>query len=170
MPERVTIPLYCAIWRAPLGPTDCSVHVAGQTGEGKSAYVALIQQHYGPELDDRKLPGSWLSTGNSLEVLAFAAKDALLVVDDYAPQGSRVDDQRLQKEAARLFGPRAIKRAEVGFGRMGPSGRRSPPRPGCLDRRGCPGWPLCASPHVHRRDPGGLDELEPSDRVSEGCQ
>ena len=126
LPERVTIPLYCAIWRAPLGPTDCSVHVAGQTGEGKSAYVALIQQHYGPELDDRKLPGSWLSTGNSLEVLAFAAKDALLVVDDYAPQGSRVDDQRLQKEAARLF---RAKGNQAGRGRLRPDGSLRPTKP-----------------------------------------
>jgi hypothetical protein len=33
------------------------------------------------------LPGAWASTGNSLEALAFHAKDALIVIDDFAPQG-----------------------------------------------------------------------------------
>ncbi len=103
LPKDITIPVYAAIWRAAAGPCDFSMHLAGQTGAGKSELAALVQQHYGAGMDARHLPGSWSSTGNALEVLAFAAKDALFVVDDFAPEGTRSDIQRLHKEAARLL-------------------------------------------------------------------
>src|SRR5262249_57001791 len=54
-------------------------------------------------MDARPLPASWSSTGNALEGLAFTAKDALLVVDDFCPTGSTGDVQRYHKEADRLF-------------------------------------------------------------------
>ena len=56
-----------AIFGAPAGPTGV---FAGMT--------ALSQQHWS-WLDARHLPGSWASTANFLEGLAFIAKDALLV-------------------------------------------------------------------------------------------
>lgn len=102
VPDEISLPIYCAVWRSVLGGTDFGLHVAGETGEGKTELVALAEQHLGPGLDARHLPGSWSSTGNSLEVLAFAAKDALLVVDDFAPEGTTFDVQRLHREAARL--------------------------------------------------------------------
>ena len=101
--EEVSVPVYCGIWRSSLGPCDFAVHTAGGTGEGKSELAAAAQQHYGSDLDARHLPGSWSSTGNALEALAFAAKDALLVVDDFAPAGTTHDVQRQNQEAARLF-------------------------------------------------------------------
>jgi hypothetical protein len=103
LPEVVSLPVYCAIWRSVLGPCDFSEHLVGQTGEGKTELAALAEQHFGPGLDARNLPGSWTSTGNSLEVLAFTAKDALLVVDDFAPEGSAYDVQRQHRETARVF-------------------------------------------------------------------
>lgn len=103
LPLEVTVPVYCAIWRAATGTCDFSIHISGQTGTGKSELAALAQRHYGAGLDARHLPGSWSSTGNALEVLAFAAKDALLVVDDFAPEGTSSDIQRLHREAARLL-------------------------------------------------------------------
>ena len=102
-PDEIALPLYCAVWRSVLGAADFGFHVAGQTNEGKTELAALAEQHFGPGLDARHLPGSWSSTGNSLEVLAFAAKDALLVVDDFAPEGTTFDVQRLHREAARLI-------------------------------------------------------------------
>ena len=90
-PDVVTLPLYAAIWRSPLAAADFSEHLTGSTGEGKSELVALCQQHYGPALDSRNLPGSWSSTENALEDLAFLAKDTLLVIDDFAPSGSQGD-------------------------------------------------------------------------------
>ena len=69
----------------------------------KTELAALVQQHYGAAMDSRGLPGSWSSTGNLLEAIAFAAKDAVLVVDDFAPSGSIGDVQRLHRDADRLL-------------------------------------------------------------------
>ncbi len=102
-PDRVSVPLLAATYRAVLGSTDFSLHLTGPTGTFKTELAALAEQHYGLSMDSRHLPGAWSSTGNSLEALAFAAKDALLVVDDFAPAGSAVDVQRLHREADRLF-------------------------------------------------------------------
>ena len=49
-PDSVVFPLYMAVWRAVLGDTPFSVHLAGQSGAGKSVLAALIQQHFGAEL------------------------------------------------------------------------------------------------------------------------
>jgi hypothetical protein len=54
-------------------------------------------------MDARHLPASWSSTGNALEGLAFQAKDAVLVVDDFCPTGSHTDIQRYHREADRLL-------------------------------------------------------------------
>ena len=102
-PLRITAPLLATVYRALLGPADFALHLAGPTGAGKSELAALAQQHYGAGFDSRHLPGSWLSTGNALEALAFAAKDALIVVDDFAPGGSAHDVARLHREADRLL-------------------------------------------------------------------
>lgn len=102
-PDRVTAPLYGDLWRVLLGPVDHSDHIAGPTGAGKSEYAALVQQHFGAGLDARHLPASWSSTANSLEGLAFAAKDVILVVDDFAPGGSSTDVQRFHRDADRVF-------------------------------------------------------------------
>src|SRR5216683_991406 len=100
---RVTAVLFCAIWRAALGQTDLTLHIAGPTGALKTELASLVQQHYGAGMDARHLPGSWSSTGNSLESLAFAGADALLVVDDFAPGGSVADVARVHREADRLL-------------------------------------------------------------------
>jgi len=102
-PDGITAPVFGAAFRAPLGEVDGAVHLVGMTGAGKSELAALAQQHYGAGMDRRCLPAGWSSTGNSLEALAFAAKDALLVVDDFAPSGSAQAVQRLHGEAERLF-------------------------------------------------------------------
>jgi hypothetical protein len=102
-PDQITFPIYGAVFRAALGSTDFSLHLAGPTGAGKSEIVALAQQHYGPTLDARHLPGSWSSTGNALEGLAFIAKDALLVVDDFCPAGGSADIRRYHREADRFL-------------------------------------------------------------------
>jgi hypothetical protein len=102
-PESITSPLFASIWRAVLGGVDFSLHLAGPTGAGKSELAALVQQHWGAELDARHLPAAWSSTANALEGIAFHAKDALLVVDDFAPVGGQHDMQRMHKDADRLL-------------------------------------------------------------------
>jgi hypothetical protein len=102
-PEPVTYLLFAAIWRAVLGDTDYSLFIAGLTGVGKTELVALVQQFWGGGLDARHLPTSWSSTANSNEALAFIAKDAILVVDDFAPGGGQYEVQKLNRDADRLL-------------------------------------------------------------------
>ena len=102
-PDAVTVPLYAAIWTAPISQADLSIHLSGPTGTGKSELAALVQQHWGPGMDSRHLPGFWSSTANALEGLAFLVKDAVLVVDDFAPTGSATDVARLHRVADRLL-------------------------------------------------------------------
>jgi len=90
-PDQTIFPLLAAVYRAPLGACDFSLHLAGSSGVGKSVLAALAQQHFGTGFDANRLPGSWLSTANALAHLAFTCKDALLVVDDFAPTGNQGD-------------------------------------------------------------------------------
>jgi len=103
LPEPVSVPLFCAVYRAALGTSDFSLHLAGPSGAFKSELAALAQQHFGAGLDARHLPGSWTSTDNALEGLAFAVKDALMVLDDFAPMGTAMDVQRLHGKADRIL-------------------------------------------------------------------
>lgn len=98
-PDEVTVPLLIAPYRAVLGGADYSLGLVGRTGAGKSELAALAQQHFGATLTARHLPANWSSTANATEALAFAAKDALLVVDDYCPVGP-ADSAKLQATVA----------------------------------------------------------------------
>jgi hypothetical protein len=101
-PDAVTVPLYGGVWRAALGAAEFALHVVGPSGSGKTALAALIQQHSGPELDAQNLPGTWLSTANANELLAFHAKDSLVVIDDFVPAGPS-EGARQHREADRLL-------------------------------------------------------------------
>ena len=102
-PPTISFPLLAATFRAVLGEADFSVHLAGETGAFKSELAALYQQFFGAGMDRLHLPGSWSSTGNAIEAMAFYAKDTLLVVDDFAPQGAAVDVVRYHTAADRVF-------------------------------------------------------------------
>jgi hypothetical protein len=125
-PDVVTGSLLAAVYRSVLATSDFALHLAGPTGAGKSELAALCQQHFGAGLDARHLPGAWSSTANSLEALAFHAKDALLVVDDFAPGGSAGDVARLHREADRLVRAQGN---NSGRGRCRPDGSLRPDKP-----------------------------------------
>ena len=101
-PDRLMFPLLSGVYRAALGESDFSEHIAGPTGEGKSELAALMQQHYAPDLDARRLT-SWEGTENALEIEAFSLKDQVLVIDDFNPTGSSYDVQRWHKKADRVL-------------------------------------------------------------------
>jgi hypothetical protein len=122
-PDHVTVPLLGSVYRAVLGPTDFSGHLSGPTGVRKTALTALAQQHYGPALDARHLPANWSSTANALEGQAFTVKDAMLIVDDFAPRGTIAEVQQLHAKADRLL--RAQGNA-AGRGRMRADGGQRP--------------------------------------------
>jgi hypothetical protein len=103
LPDRLSIPILAAVYRAPLGPVDASLLLIGESGAGKSELAALAQQHFGAELDRMRLPANFQSTANFNLGIAFAAKDALLVIDEFKPSGNRLDRQRAHAEANRLL-------------------------------------------------------------------
>lgn len=102
-PLSVSVPVFAAVWRAALGPCAFSVHAEGASGVGKTELASLAQRFFGVAMSPDRLPGSWTSTGNALEALTSSAKDALLVVDDFAPNGGTKDVQRMHLEAERLL-------------------------------------------------------------------
>lgn len=124
-PDRISFPLLAAVYRAPFGKVDFSLFLTGETGTLKTTLAALCQQHFGAKMDAGGLPANFVSTANALESLAFTAKDALLVVDDFVPTAGP-GDTTLQSVAERLF--RAAGNRQ-GRNRMGGGGRLRPPHP-----------------------------------------
>jgi hypothetical protein len=124
-PDRISFPLLAAVYRAPLGKVDFSLFLTGQTGTFKTALAALCQQHFGAAMEASHLPANFSSTANALEGLAFSAKDALLVVDDFVLIGGP-GNNALQGLAERLF--RATGNHQ-GRSRMGGGGRLLAPHP-----------------------------------------
>ena len=102
-PERLTLPLFSAIWRPVLGEVDVALYLSGQSGNGKSELAALAQQHYGAEMSRRHLPANWDSSANALQAITYFAKNAVVTIDDFVPRGSAGDIARQHKEADRLI-------------------------------------------------------------------
>jgi hypothetical protein len=125
-PPSIGYPVLAAICRSVFGGADFALHVVGETGAFKSELAALAQQFFGAGMDRTHLPGSWASTGNSLEILAFHGKDALVVMDDFAPQGNAADVARYHAAADRVF--RAAGNL-AGRGRLDSNARLREPRP-----------------------------------------
>lgn len=99
-PSRVSIPLLLYALAAPLGHSPFSLYLAGPSGSQKTSLALVIQSLWGWH---EAPPASWEATANALEAYGFAAKDALLLVDDYAPQASEQKQKELQAKAARLL-------------------------------------------------------------------
>jgi hypothetical protein len=104
-PPSVAIPLLAATYGAPLSfitSPDFAIWLVGPTGSLKSELAALAQRHFGT-FDRKTLPGSWTSTENALEARLFAVKDAIAVIDDYAPNADSRAQQELEKRAHRII-------------------------------------------------------------------
>jgi DNA polymerase-1 len=102
--KRITLPLHCAIYRAPLQEvqyTDTSVFLHGKTGSLKSTVAAAAQSHWG-DFDHATLPLSWTWTQNAMELHLHRMKDALVTIDDFAPKSADPNDE-LHKKAAYVF-------------------------------------------------------------------
>jgi len=122
-PDRISFPLLAGVYRAALGAARFSLFLSGPSGVFKTALAALAQQHFGAGMHAGGLPANFASTANALEWLAFSAKDALLVVDDFAPTGGAGDGE-LQQVTERLF--RAVGNGQ-GRSRLGADGRLQVP-------------------------------------------
>jgi hypothetical protein len=104
-PKRLTIPLLSVVYLAPLAEwlePDVTGWLEGPSGAQKSSLVALIICHYG-HFSRVHPPDTWESTANTLERLAFLAKDTLLWIDDYAPQPSAKEMHEQERKAQRVI-------------------------------------------------------------------
>ena len=103
--REVTLPLLSAVYRAPttsLLYPDLTLFLYGQTGSFKSTIAALFLCHYG-QFTLKNLPESWLSTENALEKSANLCHDAILVIDDYAPESNVREAAALDKRVNRFI-------------------------------------------------------------------
>jgi hypothetical protein len=104
-PPALLVPLLAAIYAAPLASylmPDFSLWLHGPTGSFKSELAALAQGHFG-SFERKTLPASWTSTENALEARLFAMKDALVVIDDYAPACDARSQQDQERRAQRVL-------------------------------------------------------------------
>lgn len=124
----VTVPIWAAVFRAPLASAysvDLTLWLEGPTGSLKSTLAALFLSHWGV-FDRLNLPGTWNSTANSLAQRAFVLKDVLFVIDDYAPSGQ--DRREYEINATRLL------RAQGNLAGRGRLRADLTERPGCPPR------------------------------------
>lgn len=103
LPSHVGWPLIMAVYRAAIGGADFGIHVSGKTGTFKSELCSLLQSHWGQGFTARHLPANWSSTAGSLEALAYRAKDMILIIDDYVPQGTAFQRSSLNRAADTIF-------------------------------------------------------------------
>lgn len=122
-PKRVTWPLLLYALAAPTGHPMGSVYLSGHTGARKTSLALLVQALWGHTAGHP--PTNWEGTANALEALAFTAKDALLLVDDYAPTGQEGKQKELQARAARILRNQGN---ATGRARMRSDGRLQPDR------------------------------------------
>jgi len=90
---QVTVPIVCAIWRAPLKvETRYALQVTGETGAFKTEIALVAQRHTGTDWTDALLPMDWVSTLASLEIPANAMRYTIGVVDNFRP--SKISPKR----------------------------------------------------------------------------
>lgn len=105
-PARVSMPLWATMYLAPLSELITpafALWVEGQSGSLKSSYCAVMLNHFGEHFHEYALPADWLGTANSLEKLAFHAKDVPFLIDDFRPATSRAENKQMQDAAARII-------------------------------------------------------------------
>ena len=134
-PLSVTLPLWAAMYAAPLTPIkslNAVMWVYGTTQSGKSTLSHLALTHFGPSFIDGHeyyAPTDWMSTVTSLENAAFLAKDIPLIIDDYAPAHSGLSEARGMARKAHRMVRSVGNRSARGRARVDLSERKQrPPR------------------------------------------
>ena len=102
-PKKIMYPLLALVYLAPLceplrqagiEPSLLSF-IWGKSDSQKSTLTALMLSHFG-SFDSRGLPASFRDTANSIEKLAFLAKDTALAVDDLYPANDPRERAKLE--------------------------------------------------------------------------
>lgn len=106
---RVTVPLLCLTYLAPLRHILAKVHLdptfatfmLGATQAGKSTIAALFMNHFG-SFTRTTPPASFTGTANSLRRIMYLIGDAVVWVDDYFPQGNQQERRKMEGMAQAL--------------------------------------------------------------------
>lgn len=115
-PLSVTLPIWAAMYAAPLNPLfhlNAMLWIYGLTQSGKSTISMLGLTHFGPCFITHReyhAPQDWASTVTDIQATLFATKDLPLVVDDFAPQAENATAKENHKKAqliVRLVGNRS---------------------------------------------------------------
>jgi hypothetical protein len=108
-PYEITVPLWAAMYAAPLGPMktlDAVMWIYGSTQSGKSTITHLCMTHFGANFiqgHQYRAPRDWTATVTDLEYALFVTKDAPLIIDDYAPAHAGAAEARaMAKKAHRV--------------------------------------------------------------------
>ena len=102
-PKKIMYSLLALVYLAPLCEPlrqagiepSLLTYIWGPTGSKKSTLIALLLSHCG-NFNAKGLPASFRDTANSIEKLAFLAKDTLLAVDDLYPAKEPREKARLE--------------------------------------------------------------------------
>ena len=117
LPPYISVPLLGITYLAPLCefldqilcPPSFLTALIGEHGTHKTTIASLFLNHYG-RFGIRGMPANFTGTMNALRNKAFAAKDAVLVVDDFFPTGSlqkRKEMENMMQLLSRAFGDKA---------------------------------------------------------------
>lgn len=117
LPAPISVPLLGITYLAPLcefldqilAPPSFVTALIGEHGTHKTTIASLFINHFG-RFGIRGMPANFTGTMNALRNKAFAAKDTLLVVDDYFPTGSlqkRKEMENMMQLLSRAFGDKA---------------------------------------------------------------
>ncbi len=105
-PQEITVPLWTAMYAAPLHPLkslNTLIWVYGVTQSGKSTVTHLALTHFGSGFIQGhayRAPRDWTSTVTDLEGALFKAKDIPIIIDDFAPaQTSGAEARALRAKA-----------------------------------------------------------------------
>ncbi|MCI0555789.1 MAG: hypothetical protein L0287_32995, partial [Anaerolineae bacterium] len=102
-PPRITVPLLGSVFAAAMGEIDYSIYVIGQSGVFKSEITGLVASFFGAGFNRLTMAANWDDTANVLLSKLFTAKDGVLVIDDFAPNGNKRHDEDLHAKAERIF-------------------------------------------------------------------
>jgi hypothetical protein len=105
-PPRISVPLWSAVWLAPLRQLffpSFSIWVLGEPNTHKSSLTSLMMNHYGEEFDEQHLPASFDETNKHLKYKAFAVKNAILAIGDFTPHNGRCTRRKYSEAAISLI-------------------------------------------------------------------
>jgi hypothetical protein len=109
-PTHITIPLLALVYLSPLvemfkmvgNEPNFVVWLHGTTGTRKTTLGQLFLSHFG-KFVSKDPPASFKDTSNALERKAFSTKDTLILIDDFHPESSRYESQKIANIAQRVL-------------------------------------------------------------------